>query len=80
MLLQRIRDEAHRFAINFHRDKRSKGNLKSTLEDIPGIGKETSAKLLKAYKSVKKIKEASIEDVANIVGKEKAHTLKNYLA
>lgn len=80
MLLQRIRDEAHRFAITFHRDKRSKGNLKSTLEDIPGIGKETSAKLLKAYKSVKKIKEADLEEVARIIGKEKANALKNHLA
>jgi excinuclease ABC subunit C len=71
MLLQRIRDEAHRFAITFHRDKRSKNNLKSKLEDIPGIGKETSAKLLKAYKSVKKIKEAELEEVAKIIGKKK---------
>jgi excinuclease ABC subunit C len=80
MLLQRIRDEAHRFAITFHRDKRSKNNLKSKLEDIPGIGKETSAKLLKAYKSVKKIKEADLEEVAKLIGKDKATNLKNYLA
>lgn len=79
MLLQRIRDEAHRFAITFHRDKRSKNNLKSKLEDIPGIGKETSAKLLKTYKSVKKIKEADLEEVAKLIGKEKATTLRNYL-
>jgi excinuclease ABC subunit C len=79
MLLQRIRDEAHRFAITFHRDKRSKGNLKSKLEDIPGIGKETSAKLLKTYKSVKKIKEADLEEVAKLIGKDKANSLKNHL-
>jgi excinuclease ABC subunit C len=79
MLLQRIRDEAHRFAITFHRDKRSKGNLKSKLEDIPGIGKETSAKLLKTYKSVKKIKEADLEEVAKLIGKDKALNLKNHL-
>jgi excinuclease ABC subunit C len=79
MLLQRIRDEAHRFAITFHRDKRSKNNLKSKLEDIPGIGKETSAKLLKIYKSVKKIKEADLEEVAKLIGKDKASSLKSYL-
>lgn len=79
MLLQRVRDEAHRFAITFHRDKRSMNNLKSKLEDIPGIGKETSAKLLKTYKSVKKIREADIEEVAKLIGKDKAVNLKNYL-
>lgn len=79
-LLQRIRDEAHRFAITFHRDKRSKDSLKSALEDVPGIGKATSDKLLKTYKSVKKIKEANLEEVAKLIGKDRATALKSHLS
>ncbi len=79
-LIQRIRDEAHRFAITFHRDKRSKASLNSQLEEIPGIGKETTAKLLKAFKSVKKIREANPEELVKLVGKEKANTIIKFLA
>ncbi len=79
MLLQRIRDEAHRFAITFHRDKRSKNTFQSQLEEIPGIGKETMVKLLKTYKSVKKIKAADLDELAKLIGQHKAATLKNYL-
>ncbi|MDN4166146.1 excinuclease ABC subunit UvrC [Cytophagales bacterium LB-30] len=78
-LLQRLRDEAHRFAITFHRDKRSKASIQSALLDIPGIGEKTLEALLKEFKSVKKIKEADEESIATIVGKEKARLIKNEL-
>jgi excinuclease ABC subunit C len=71
-LIQRIRDEAHRFAITFHRDQRSKNSLKSQLGEIDGIGEKTTEKLLTAYKSVKKIKEIPFEELAELVGKDKA--------
>ena len=77
-LIQRIRDEAHRFAITYHRDKRSRNSLISELENIEGIGKKTAAKLLKAFKGVKKIREAPIEDVATVVGNDKAQKIKEY--
>jgi len=74
-LLQRIRDEAHRFAITFHRDLRSKQALGSSLTDIEGIGPETAEKLLKQFKSVKKIKEASVESLEALIGKSKTNKL-----
>jgi excinuclease ABC subunit C len=74
-LLQRVRDEAHRFAITFHRDKRSKGSLKTQLEDIKGIGKETVTKLLGTYKTIQRIKETGPEEVSKIIGKDKANKL-----
>lgn len=76
-LLQWIRDEAHRFAITFHRQKRSKAFLQTDLDSLPGIGKSTIEKLLKQFKSVKKIKEASLEELENVVGKSKALQIKN---
>ena len=69
-LLQRIRNEAHRFAIKFHRNKRSKNSLHSALEDIPGIGVKTIEKLLLHFKSLDGIKKATIEEVSSIVGKK----------
>ncbi|MFC5409672.1 excinuclease ABC subunit UvrC [Larkinella bovis] len=77
-LIQRIRDEAHRFAITYHRDKRSRNSLISELENIEGIGKKTAAKLLKYFKGVKKIREAPLEDVAVVVGNDKAQKVKQY--
>lgn len=77
-LIQRIRDEAHRFAITYHRDKRSRNSLISELENIEGIGKKTAAKLLKHYKGVKKIRESTIEDIAEVVGADKAMKIKQY--
>ena len=71
-LIQRIRDEAHRFAITFHRDQRSKNSLQGQLDFIDGIGEKTSQKLLSTYKSVKKIKEVSFEELSNLIGKDKA--------
>jgi excinuclease ABC subunit C len=70
-----VRDEAHRFAITFHRDKRSKGSLKTQLEDIKGIGKETVTKLLGTYKTIQRIKETGPEEVSKIIGKDKANKL-----
>lgn len=71
-LIQRIRDEAHRFAITFHRDQRSKNSLVSRLEEIEGIGKATTEKLLKKYKSVKKIMEIPAAEIEALIGKDKA--------
>jgi excinuclease ABC subunit C len=77
LLLQRIRDEAHRFAITFHRNKRSKSTIRTDLETLPGIGRETANKLLKQFKSVRKIREASLEDLEKVVGKRRAALIKN---
>ncbi len=75
-LLQFIRDEAHRFAITFHRQKRSKTFLKTEIEELKGIGKSTTEKLLQHFKSVKKIKEAPIEELEKVVGKSKAKLIR----
>jgi len=75
MLLQRIRDEAHRFAITFHRQVRSKKALNSQLTEIEGIGELTAQKLLKEFKSVKKIQMASEEAIAAVIGVTKAKAL-----
>jgi excinuclease ABC subunit C len=68
LLIQRIRDEAHRFGITFHRLKRSNSTFVTELENIPGIGKKTADKLLSHFKSFKKIKEASFEELKEIAG------------
>lgn len=78
-LLQRIRDEAHRFAITFHRNVRSKNAFKSQLIEIPGIGESTLEKLLKHFKSVKKIQKASEEEVAQLLGASKAKILMEWI-
>ena len=70
-ILQRARDEAHRFGIIFHRQKRNKSSLTSKLDVIPGIGPATREKLLSSLKSFKRIKSASKREVINILGKEK---------
>ena len=75
-LLQRIRNEAHRFAITFHRNKRSKASLKSQLEDIPGIGPSSINKLLAHFKSSQHIQAASLEALAQHVGHKRAMQLK----
>lgn len=77
-LIQRCRDEAHRFAITYHRDKRSRNSLISELENVDGIGKKTAAKLLKYFKGVTKIKDAEFEEVASVVGQDKALKIKQY--
>lgn len=78
--LTRIQDEVHRYAITFHREKRSKHLLHSELDSIKGIGEVTKTLLLKNFRSVKRIREASEEEIAKIIGKNKAKTLKEYLS
>ena len=78
-LLEQIQDEVHRFAITFHRDKRSKRQVASALDNIKGIGEKTKTALLKEFKSVKRIKEASIEEVSAIIGESKAKIIKEGL-
>lgn len=75
LLIQRIRDEAHRFAITFHRQKRSKSTFVTEIEEIPGIGKKTADKLLAHFKSVKKIKDASLEELTEVAGKSAAEKI-----
>ena len=74
-ILQRARDEAHRFGITFHRNKRSKGALKSGLDTIPGVGPKTKETLLRKFKSFKRIKEASKEDLMHVLGENKGTQL-----
>ncbi len=74
-IIQQLRNEAHRFGITHHRNKRSKGAINSELENIEGVGKKTAEQLLKSFKSVKRIKEASIETLAETVGKSKAEKI-----
>lgn len=71
-VIQHLRNEAHRFAITFHRSKRMKSTLKTSLADIQGIGPKTSETLLKALRSEQKIKQASLEELALLIGKTKA--------
>ena len=77
-VLTRIQDEVHRFAITFHRDKRSKSALHSELDDIKGIGPKTKETLLKQFKSVKNIKEISSEELSKAVGESKAKLIREY--
>jgi excinuclease ABC subunit C len=77
-LIRRIRDEVHRFGITFHRNQRSKGSFKNELEQVEGIGKATIDSLLKKYKSVKNIKEKTVEELADVVGKFKAKIITDF--
>ncbi len=71
-IIQQLRNEAHRFAINFHRNKRSKSAIQTELELIPGVGKQTIESLLKHFKSAKRVKEATRENLASVIGNDKA--------
>ena len=77
-VLTQIQDEVHRFAISFHRDKRSKAQLHSELDNIKGIGPKTKDALLKALKSVKRIKETDVQELTKIVGTSKATIIFNF--
>ncbi len=77
-LIQHLRNEAHRFSLAHHRNKRSKLSLRSTLDDAPGIGPKSKTDLLKKFKSIKRIKGASIKELTEILGKSKAHKLIKY--
>ena len=74
-LLTRMQDEVHRFAITFHKDKRSKGQVKSELDAIKGIGEKTKVVLLRRFKSLKRIREATFEELKAVVGEAKAKAL-----
>lgn len=78
-LLTRMQDEVHRFAITFHKDKRSKGQTRSELDTIKGVGEKTKTVLLREFKSVKRIREAALEDLAKVVGEAKAKLVKESL-
>jgi excinuclease ABC subunit C len=77
-IIQQLRNEAHRFGINFHRDKRSSEMTKSDLDKIKGIGPKTKEILLKHFDSVDKIKSASEEELENLVGSAKSTVLTLY--
>jgi len=77
-IIQQLRNEAHRFGITFHRDKRSKAALESGLETIPGIGEKTIVELLKKFKSTKRIEKASFEELAKVVGASRAKKIITY--
>lgn len=77
-VIQQLRDEAHRFGITFHRKKRDQGTLKTELSDIPGVGKVSSEKLLRTFKSVKRIKEASEEELLKVINLKQVKALKTY--
>ena len=74
-IIQQMRDEAHRFGITHHRNRRSKGFTITTLTEVDGVGEKTSQMLLSAFKSVKKIKEASEEDLTKVIGTKLAKSV-----
>ncbi|MGV3640721.1 MAG: helix-hairpin-helix domain-containing protein, partial [Adhaeribacter sp.] len=78
-LIQRIRNEAHRFAITFHRSQRDAGTLKTEITDIKGLGPATAEKLLTKFKSVKKIRQLSEAELVAEIGKSKTRVLLDYL-
>lgn len=79
-MIRRIRDEVHRYGLTFHQNKRSKGTFKNELEDIKGIGKSTANQLLKAFRSVKNIKNKPLDELANVIGQAKAKVVKDYFS
>ena len=77
-IIQFLRNEAHRFGITFHRNKRSKSAIQSELEQIPNVGKQTITTLLRKFKSAKRVKTATFEELEKELGKSRAHTIFNY--
>jgi len=77
-IIQQLRNEAHRFGITHHRNKRSKGAIQTELSNISGIGEKTIVTLLKEYKSFKRVKNATIDDLIRLIGKDKAEKLATY--
>jgi excinuclease ABC subunit C len=77
-IIQQLRNEAHRFGITFHRNKRSSVALNTELENISGIGEKTVVELLKNFRSLKRVKEASEESLAGVIGKAKAAIVYNH--
>jgi excinuclease ABC subunit C len=80
LLIRRIRDEVHRFGVNFHRKQRSKGTFKNELQEVPGIGAQTATQLLQHFRSVNNVLKASLEELALVVGKIKANKIKAHFA
>ena len=78
-IIQQLRNEAHRFGISFHRDKRSKSSFISGLDGIKGIGENTKNKILKKFKSLSRLKNTSDNEIINEIGKSKAQKIINYL-
>ncbi len=78
-ILQRVRDEAHRFGVKHHRTRRKNSTIKSELEEVPGVGEKTIELLLSKLKSVKRIKESNLETLEEIVGKVKAKVIHDFL-
>ncbi len=78
LLIRRIRDEVHRFGITHHRQQRSKGTFTNELETIPGIGKQSAEMLLKSFRSVKQIREKTVEEIESVVGRSRAELVYNY--
>lgn len=77
-IIQHLRNEAHRFGITFHRNKRSSTALNTELEEIPGIGEKTVVELLKHFRSLKRIKEATLDNLSSVIGKSKGAIIYNY--
>jgi excinuclease ABC subunit C len=77
-VIQHMRDEAHRFGITHHRSRRDKGTLRTALTEVPGVGDETARVLLKHFKSVTRVKEASVETLSGVVGVAKAKIIVNF--
>jgi len=77
-IIQHLRNEAHRFGITFHRNKRSKSAIQSELEQIPNIGKQTITNLLRKFKSAKRVKSASLDELIEVVGNSRAQIVYNY--
>jgi excinuclease ABC subunit C len=77
-IIQHLRNEAHRFGITFHRNKRSKGAIQSELEQIPNVGKQTITTLLRKFKTVKRVKNATFEELKDVVGQSRAQKIHQY--
>ncbi|WP_286846435.1 helix-hairpin-helix domain-containing protein, partial [Proteiniphilum sp. UBA5463] len=79
-IIQHLRDEAHRFGITFHRQKRSKSQIISELDNVNGIGPETKKKLLSHFKSIKRIKESNEEEIKKLIGNSKGNKILKWIA
>jgi excinuclease ABC subunit C len=77
-IIQQLRNEAHRFGITHHRDKRSKASLVSSIDNIPGIGEKTMVTLISHFKSVKRLKEASEKEISDVIGLSKAKKITDF--
>jgi excinuclease ABC subunit C len=77
-VVQQIRDEAHRFAVTFHRTRRNAARLTSELSQVPGVGEKTVGKLLRSFGSLERIRNASIEELSQVVGPAAARKLKSH--